>query len=319
VFRYISKEEVELLGYALYDADVDNAILTLRKQRATYHPVDRAAQNDDQLRIDFTGTLDGQAFAGGEAANFKLVLGSGAMLPDFEAALIGMKAGESKPLDMTFPADYYDKNVAGKQVNFAIVLHSVEAPNLPDLDAALARSLGVSDGDLGTFRSEVRNNLKHEADRRLKIRNKENAMDLLLKVTQIEVPRALLDMEIQQLIQQALSDMRANGVNLPQGASLSPDPFVERGQRRVRLGLILSELIRQKNIRAEPDQVRALVVDFAQSFESPEEVVKWHYSDPANLRDAEVMALEDNVVEWVMATVKVTERKVKFAELMVNN
>ncbi|MGO8753631.1 MAG: trigger factor [Gallionellaceae bacterium] len=319
VFGDISKEQVERLVYDLDDADVDNAIMTLRKQRAVYQPVDRAAQKEDQVRIDFTGKLDGEAFEGGDARNFKVILGAGSMLPDFESAIIGMKAGESKSFDMTFPDDYYGKNVAGKQVNFTVTLHAVEAPILPELDAEFIKSLGVPEGDLEKFRAEVLTNLKREADRRLKVRNKQSAMDLLLKVTQIDVPRALLDMEVQQMMQQAMDEMRTSGVKIPKGASLSPDAFVDRAQRRVRLGLILAELIRQNNLKAEPDQIRTLVEDYAQSFEDPEEVVKWHYGDPSRLRDAEIMALEDNVVVWVMGTVKVTDRHVKFSELMVNN
>lgn len=318
VFGDISKEEVVRLVYELDDADVDSAILTLRKQRAVYQPVDRAAQKEDQLRIDFSGKLDGEIFEGGEARNFKAILGAGSLLPDFESALVGMKAGESKSFDMTFPEDYHGKQVAGKQVNFTVTVNSVEAPILPDLDTEFIKSLGIADGDMEKFRTEVRDNLKREADRRLKLRNKENAMDLLLKVTQIDVPRSLLDMEVQQMMQQAMDEMRANGVKIPQGTSLSPDAFTDRALRRVRLGLILAELIRQNNLKAEPDQVRALVEDYAQGFEHPEEVVKWHYSDPSRLRDAEIMALEDNVVVWVMDTVRVTDRQVEFGELMVN-
>jgi len=319
VFGDLSQEQIECLVYELDDADVETAIMTLRKQRAVYEPVARPAQPEDQVRIDFVGKLDGEVFAGGEARDFRMVLGSGNMLPDFEAGINGMKAGESKSFDMTFPENYHDRNVAGKSVNFTVTMHAVEAPILPEMNAELARSFGVTDGDLEKFRAEVRDNLRHEADRRLKMRNKETAMDLLVRVTQIDVPRALLDMEVQQMMQQAMGEMRANGVNVPQGATLSPDVFVDRAQRRVRLGLILSELIRQKNLRAEPGQIRALVEDFARSYERPEEVVKWHYSDPARLRDAEVLALEDNVVAWVMDTVQVTDRRMKFGELMVNN
>jgi trigger factor len=319
VFGDIANEQAERLVCELGDADVDSAILTLRRQRAAYRPVERPAQNDDQVRIDFTGKHDGEVFEGGEARNYKVVLGAGSMLADFESAIIGMKAGESKSFDLTFPQDYHGRNVAGKQVNFTVTVHAVEEPILPELNAEFAKSLGVADGNLDKFREEVSDNLKREAARRLKLRNKENAMDLLLKVTQIEVPRALLDLEVQQMMQQATDEMQANGVKLPKGASISPDVFVDRALRRVRLGLILAELIRQNDLKAEADQVRALVEDYAQSFEFPDEVVKWHYSDPTRLRDAEIMALEDKVVDWVMGTVKVTDRQVEFGELMVNN
>jgi trigger factor len=195
----------------------------------------------------------------------------------------------------------------------------VEAPRLPEVDTEFARSMGVKDGDVDKFRKEIRENLEREVERRLKVRNKDNAMDLLLKVAQLEVPRSLLDMEVQQLMQQAMQDMQERGVKIPQGASLPPDLFADRAQRRVKLGLILAEMIRQHDLSAKPEQVKALVQDYAQSFEYPEEVVKWHYSDPSRLREAEIMALEDNVVALVMSVAKVVDRAMEFDELMGND
>lgn len=314
----LGNEDIERLTYELDDADVDDAIRTLQLQRATFEPVARPAQKDDRARIDFTGKLNGEVFEGGQASNFQFTVGAGSMLPEFEAAVPGMNIGETKSFDLTFPEDYHGKDVAGKKVTFEVTLNALEAPVLPELDAAFIKTLGVKEGDMEKFRSEIRDNLKREAERRLKIKNKESAMDLLLRVTQIEVPKSLLDMEIQQMIDQAMEDMQSRGIKIPKGSSLDPDSFTEHALRRVRLGLMLAELIRQRNLAADPDQVRALVEDFAQSFEDPDEVVKWHYSDPARLREAEVMALEDKVVDWVMESARVSERKVKFNELMGN-
>ena len=312
----VAAENVERVTYALSDADIENTIITLRKQRAVYELVERAAQNDDQARIDFSGKLGGAAFDGGEAKDFKVVLGQGRMLPDFERAIVGMKAGETKSFDMTFPENYHGKDVAGKQVTFSITLHAVEAPRLPELDAELAKSLGIEDGDVSKLKAEIRDNLVRETERRLKAQNKNNVMDVLLKVCQLEIPKALLDSEVQNLMGQAMRDMQERGVKIPQGMSLPPDLFVERAQKRVKLGLILAELVKRHGLGAKPEQIKALVQDYAQGFEHPEEVVKWHYSDSSRLQEAEAMVLEENVVTWVMGAAKVNERAMEFNELM---
>jgi trigger factor len=312
----VGAESLERVTYALSDADVDNTISTLRKQRAVFESVDRAAQNDDQVRMDFSGTLGGVLFEGGEAKDFSLVLGQKRMLPEFEEAIIGMKKGETKSFDMTFPENYHGKEVAGKQVTFTITLHSVEAPRLPELNAELAKSLGIEDGDINTLKAEIRENLVRETERRIKARNKNNVMDVLLKVCQLEVPKALLDSEVENLMGQAMQDMRERGMKIPQGMSLPPDLFFEQAQKRVKLGLILADLVKRQNLSAKPEQVKALVQDYAQSFERPEEVVKWHYGDPSRLKEVEAMVLEENVVTWVMSTAKVSERALEFNELM---
>ena len=309
-------ESLERATYVLSDADIDNTITTLRKQRAVFELTDRAAQDEDQVRIDFTGKLNGEVFDGGEARNFAVVLGLGRLLPDFEAAIIGMKAGETKSFDMTFPENYHGKEVAGKQVTFTVTLHAVEAPHLPELDANFAKSLDIEDGDITKLKAEIRDNLLREVERRLKARNKNNVLDLLLKIGQLEAPKALVDSEVQNLIQQSMHDMRERGVKIPQGASLPPELFADRAQRRVKLGLIMSELVKRQDLEAKPEQIKALVQDHAQSFEHPEEVVKWHYSDPSRLQELENMVLEDNVVAWVMSVAKVTDKAMEFNELM---
>jgi len=312
----VSAENLERVTYALSDADIDNTITTLRKQRAVYETTDRAAQNDDQVRIDFSGTLDGVAFEGGEAKDFSVVLGLGRMLADFENAIVGMKTGETKSFDMTFPETYHGKDVAGKQVTFTITLHAVEAPRLPELDAELARSLGVKDGDVAKLKAEIRDNLTRETERRIKARNKNSVMDMLLKVCQLELPKALLDSETQNLMEQAKHDMQERGMKIPQGMTLPPELFVEQAQKRVKLGLILSELVKRHDLGAKPEQVKSLVKDYAQSFEHPEEVVKWHYSDPSRLREAEAMVLEENLVAWAMSVAKVSDKAMDFNDLM---
>jgi trigger factor len=307
------------VSYTLSDADVDNTIDTLRKQRTTYVAADRAAQNDDQVKIDFRGTLDGVVFSGGEAQDYPFVLGQGRMLPDFESAVLGLKAGESKSFDMTFPADYHGKDVAGKQVTFAITVNVVEAPVLPEVDAEFAKSLGVTSGDVAELKAEIRTNLDREIQRRLKVRNKEAAMDALLNIGELEVPKTMLDWEAQNLQHQAMRDMEGRGIKVPKGATLPVELFAERAVKRVKLGVILNVLVEQNGLAAKPEQVQALVQEYAASFEQPEEVVKWYAADPARTQEVENLALEDNVVAYVLKHAKVSDKVIEFKELMESN
>jgi len=315
----ISAESIEQAVYTLSDADVDTTIATLRKQHATFEVADRAAQNGDRVHIDFSGLLEGKIFEGGEARNLAVLLGVGRLLPDFENAIIGMKAGETKSFDMTFPADYQAEKVAGKSATFTIILHKVEEQHLPEIDASFAKLLGIEDGDVDKLKVEIRDNLEREIKRRLMLRNKDSAMATLLKVTQLEIPKALSDAEAQSLMQQALRDMKKRRIELPKGdESLPLELFTERAQKRVKLSLILTELVEKYDLHAKPEQIKALVQDYAQSYDNPEEVVQWHYNDPVRLQDAENLVLEDNVVVWVTDAVKVTEKVMEFNELMEN-
>jgi trigger factor len=315
----ISAESVVREAFVLADADVEKTINTMRKQRAVFTTVDRATQNHDQVRIDFTGTLDGVVFEGGEAKDIKLELGVGRMLPDFEAGIIGAKAGETKSFELTFPADYHGKDVAGKQVTFAVTVHQVEEPILPALDAEFAKSLGITDGDVEKLKVEIRSNLNREAQRRIKVRNKDHAMESLLKVGALEVPKSLVESESQNLMQQSRADMEARGIKLPADMKLPLDLFAERATKRVKLGLILSELVTKHELAATSDQVKALLTEYAESYQSPAEVIRWYTSDPSRLKEIENLALEDNVVAWVMAGAKVTDQTVDFDALMENN
>lgn len=315
----ISGESIDRVSFTLSDADVEETLTTLRKQRAVFKKADRAARNEDQLRIDFSGKLNGVVFEGGEARDFTVVLGSGRMLPDFEKAIVGMKAGETKSFDMTFPADYHGKDVAGKQVTFTITAHVVEEPHLPEVNAEFAKSLGAADGDVEKLKQEIRDNIGREAARRVKGRNKDSAMEVLLKIAQLEVPRALLESEAQNLMQQTLQDMEGRGMKIPKGTQLPADMFFERATRRVKLGLILAELIRKHELSAKPEQVKAMVQEFAQSYEHPEEVVRWYNADPSRIREVENLVLEDNVVDWVLAGARVNDKTATLTELMGSN
>ena len=314
----LSGEGVTRAVFNLADSDVEETIQTLRKQRVEYRATDRVAQNEDQVRIDFAGTLEGVPFEGGSAKDFAVVLGAGRMLPDFENALVGSKAGETKAFDMTFPDDYHGKDVAGKQVTFTLTVHAVEAPHLPAVDAEFVKSMGVADGDVEKFRQEIRENVGREAQRRVKVRNKDGAMELLLKVSQLEAPQALVQGEAQRLMEQTVRDMEGRGMKIPQGLRLPADMFLERAEKRIKLGLILAELVKRHDLQAKPEQVEALVNEYAQSFERPEEVRQWYRADKSRLQEIENLVLEDNVVAWVMAGAKVTEQAAKLNELMEN-
>lgn len=313
----VSGSSVERATLTVGEAEVDKTIDVLRKQRTTYVAAGRAATKGDRLTIDFTGRKDGAEFPGGKAVDFPMMLGAGMMLPDFENALDGMKEGETKTFDVSFPADYQAADLAGHTVQFDAICKKVEGPQLPELDADFARALGVKDGDLAKMRDEVKANLEREVKKRLMARVKNQVMDALLAVNSIEVPKALVDAEAQQMAENALKDMQARGMdakNMPVDASW----FTDQAVRRVKLGLVLAELVKEKALHAKPEQVRAIVDDYAQTFEDPKEVVRWYYSQPQRLAEAEALALENNVVEWMLANAKAVDKAVSFDELMGN-
>jgi trigger factor len=277
--------------------------------------VDRAAAAGDQLVIDFLGSKDGVPFAGGQATDYGFVLGRGAMLADFENAVTGLKAGESKTFDMTFPADYPAAELAGQQVSFDVTVKSVAAPVLPEIDADFARSLGVDDGDVVRMRSEIEANLRREVTKRLRARVKDQVLEALLRVTPIQAPKALVEDEIKRLMDQARQEMEQRGVK-GNDFPVQPEWFVDRAKRRVELGLILAQAIRDNDLKAAADEVRAIVDEAAQSYENPAEVVRWYYGDPQRLAQIEAVAVEAAVVDWVLGRAQVSDAAIAFEELM---
>jgi trigger factor len=296
------------------DKDVDNTIITLQKQRATYDKADRAAQKGDFLVVDFTGKLDGEPFKGGQAENFGMVLGEGRMLPDFEAALMGMSSGEEKTFNLTFPTDY-QAELASKTVQFTATVKVVNAPVYPPVDAAFAQSLGVTDGDIAKMRREIKTNLERELKKRVQSKTKDQVMDALVSVAQLDLPRSLVDMEVGRLQEQAVQDLQSRGMTT-KDLQLPPELFVERAEKRVKLGLILGEVVKQNNLRARPEQIRSVVEEHAESFEDPAQMVRWYYSDTSRLQEVEGMVLEDNVVEWAATSMAVTTVTKEFDEIM---
>jgi trigger factor len=314
----VSSRSVERPQVAVSDAEVDKTIEILRKQRTRFVEAARAAQDGDKVTLDFLGTIDGAPFPGGKAEDFALLLGEGRMLPEFEAAARGTSVGESKTFKLKFPDDYHGKDVAGKEAAFEIKVKAVEKPQLPELDGEFAKALGVADGDLAKMRTEIRANVEREVKKRIEARVKHQALDALLDATPLELPRSLIEMESQELLQRAAADLQARGVKLDQ-VPLNPATFEVTAKRRVALGLIINELTNTENLKPKPAEVRALVEQEAQSYESPAEVVKWFYMQPQRLSEMEAAALEANVVKWVLSKAKVVDKDIPFDELMGAN
>jgi len=297
------------------DAAVDRTIEILRKQRTRFVPASRPARDADRLTVDFEGTIAGQAFDGGKAESFVFPLGEGRMLPEFEAAARGMSPGEAKTFAVRFPDNYHGKDVAGKEASFEMKVKSVEEPQLPALDAEFAKQLGVADGDLAKMRAEIRANVEREVRKRVDARIKGQALQALLDAAPMELPKSLVEMETQQLVERAAADLQARGVK-PGQLPINPASFEGAAKRRVALGLIIAELARAENLQPKPGEVRAIVEQEAQSYESPAEVVKWFYMQPQRLSEMEGVALEANVVKWVLSKAKAVDKPVSFDELM---
>ncbi len=308
--------EVERSVLEVGDAELNSTLDVLRKQRVKYEPVDRAAAKGDRVSIDFLGKKDGVPFQGGEASDYPFVLGEGAMLADFENAVSGLKAGESKTFEMTFPADYQAKDLAGQLVSFEVTAKEVREAILPEIDAEFAKALGVEDGDVDKMRAEIETNLKREVKKRLQSKVKDQVMDALLRTNPIDVPNALVEMEIQRLMQSAREDMEQRGGVKMKDFPMQREWFVEQAKRRVSLGLILSEVVKVNELHAKADQVKAIVEEAAQSYEHPEEVIRWYYAQPQRLSEIEGVAIEDNVVAWALSSAKVVDKTVAFDELM---
>jgi trigger factor len=311
----LSGAEVERPVLEVSAAEVDKTLEILRRQRVRYVDADRAAVRGDRVVIDFSGKKDGTPFEGGQGSNYPFVLGKGMMLPAFEEAVEGMRTGETKTFDLTFPEDYFARDMASQTVQFELHVRQVMAPVLPEIDAEFARALGIADGDLGKMRVEVESNLKREVKKRIKARLRDQAMHALLAANPIPVPNALVELEVRRLMEDTRRDLEARGMQAKHFPA-RPEWFAEQAKQRVTLGLIFAELIKSEDLRARPEQVRSMVEDLAQTYEKPEEVVQWYYAQPGRLADMENQAVENNVVEWVLSKVRVVDKTITFDELM---
>ena len=297
------------------DADVDRTIDALRRQHATWREATEGAADGDRVLVDFTGTIDGVEFPGGQARDFTITIGEGRMLPEFEAAVQGMKVGERKNFDMTFPQDYHGKEVAGKTATFDLTAKKVSTPTLPPLDEAFAKSFGVASGSIGELRNEIAQNLELELARKVESVIKEQAIAALRAKATFVPPRSLIEAESAHLAQRMVENLRQQGMK-PEDMKLTPEMFGQEAEDRVVIGLVLGDLVRNHGLAAPREQVKSRVEALAQTYEQPEAVVRWHYEKPERLVEFETAAVERNVVDWVLTRARVVDRPTSFEALM---
>ncbi len=302
--------EIERLQADVADSDVDNMLDILRKQNTSFENVDRAAENGDQLNIDFVGKLDGEAFAGGSAKGTALVLGSGRMIPGFEDALVGVKAGEERVITPTFPADYQNLDLAGKTAEFTVTVNSVAAPKLPELNDAFFALFGIKEGGLEGFRTEVRKNMERELRQAIKSKVKNQVMEALLASNPVEVPKALISNEIDRLRAQAVQQFGSN----IKADQLPAELFEEQAKRRVLLGLVVAEVVKQFELKPDEARVREMIQEMASAYQEPEQVVSWYYKNDQQLGEVRSVVLEEQVVDTVLQKAKVTDKQVSYEE-----
>lgn len=311
----LSALEIEKVVAEVGDKEVDNTIEILRKQRTRYNRVEREAQNGDRVIIDFEGKIDGVAFDGGSSKNYPFVLGQGQMLPEFENGVLGLKEGESKDVEVSFPADYHGKDVAGKTAVFTITVHNVAAAELPEVDEQFAKALGIADGDVAKMREEVKKNVGREVKRRVAAQNTDAVMKALREAHSFALPQTFVKDEAQRLAEEMKQNFAQQGLDTA-SFNLPADMFIERAEERVALGLLLPVIIEQNNLKATEEQIKTLVAEFADSYEDPQEVIDWYFADPSRLAGVTNLAVEANVVDFVLSKAKVTEKTVSFDEVM---
>jgi trigger factor len=309
---------VEKLTAEVDDAAIEKTLDILRKQRRTFaqRAADEAAVDGDRVTVDFEGKIDGEAFAGGKAEGFQFLVGEGQMLKEFEDAVRGMKAGESKTFPLAFPEDYHGKDVAGKTADFLVTVNKLEAANLPEVNEALVKSLGIADGSVEALRADIKKNLEREVKFRLQARNKQAVMDALVSVAELDLPKASVQAEVARLMEGARADLKQRGIKDADKAEIPEDIFLPQAERRVRLGLVVAELVKTNKLEATPEQLKAHVDELAASYEKPEEVVRWYFGDRQRLAEVEAVVIENNVTEFVLGKAKVSDKAVSFEELM---
>lgn len=314
----LSAAEVERVSTEVTDAAIDKTLAILRKQRRTFQqrPAGEGAVDDDRVTIDFEGKIDGVPFEGGKATDFQFILGEGRMLEAFEKAVRGMKSGESKTFPLQFPEDYQGKDVAGKEADFLVTLKKIEAQHLPEVDDAFAKSLGIADASVQGLRGDIKKNLEREVKFRVIARNKASVMDALVKASELDLPKALVDNEVERLVANARADLKQRGIKDADSAPIPAELFQEQGQKRVRLGLVVAELVRGNKLQATPEQIKAHIEEMAQSYEKPEEVTRWYFGDNQRLAEVEAVVIENNVTDYVLSKAKVEDKQLPFDELM---
>ena len=317
----LSGAAVEKISAEVDDSAIDKTLEILRKQRRSFaqRAQDAAAQTGDRATVDFEGKIDGEAFEGGKAEDFQFILGDGQMLKEFEDATSGMQLGQSKTFQLAFPADYHGKDVAGKTADFMVTIKKIEAAHLPEVNEALARSLGIADATIEGLRADIRKNLEREVKFRLLSRNKQAVMDALVAKAELDLPNASIQSEIGRLLEGARADLKKRGVKDADKAPIPDDVFRPQAERRVRLGLVVAELVRANSLQARPEQLKAHIEELASSYEKPADVLRWYYGDNQRMAEVEAIVIENNVTEFVLSKTQVTEKSVSFDELMAQN
>lgn len=314
----LAQVTIDKLKADVTDEAIDKTVEILRKQRRTYaqRSLDSAAETDDRVTVDFEGKIDGEPFDGGRAQDFQFAVGEGQMLQEFEAAVKGMKVGESKTFPLAFPADYQGREVAGKTADFMVTLKKLEASHLPEVTDELAKSLGAVDATVEGLRADIRGNLEREVKFRLLGRNKQAALDALVDNAELDLPNSIVQAELDRMVQGAREELKQRGIKDADKAPIPEDVFKPQAERRVRMGLVVSELVRQHGLQATPDQIKAHVEELSASYEKPIEVQRWYYSDNRRMAEVEGIVIEQNVTNYVFSLVKVNEKAISFDELM---
>jgi len=314
----LSVAEIESASAEVTEEAIDRTVEILRKQRRTFaqRPAGEGALETDRVTIDFEGKIDGETFAGGKAEAFQFIIGEGQMLEQFDKAVRGMKVGESKTFPLQFPADYHGQDVAGKEADFRVSVTKIEAQKLPEVDEAFAKTLGIEDATVQGLRDSVKKNLEREVRMRVLARNKAAVMDALIAASTLELPKALVSNELERLMASAREDLKKRGIKDAETAPLPQELFQNQAERRVRLGLVVAELVRANNLQAKPEQLQAHIEEMSQSYEKPAEVMRWYLSDRSRMAEVEALVIEKNVTEFVLSRAKVTPKTMAFDELM---
>ena len=317
----LTTAEVEKLTAEVSDPAIDKTLDILRKQRRTFaqRAIDAPAQDGDRVTVDFEGKIDGEVFSGGKAEDYQFIVGDGQMLKEFEDATRGMKSGESKTFPLAFPAEYHGKDVAGKTADFLLTIKKIEAAHLPEVNDALAKSLGIADATVAGLRADIKKNLDREVKARLLAKNKQAVMDALVSKAELDLPKASVQAELERMIAGARADLKQRGIKDAENTPIPEDIFRPQAERRVRLGLVVAELVRANALHAKSEQVSGHIEELAASYEKPMDVIRWYGSDKNRMAEVEAIVIENNVTEFVLSKAKVTEKATTFDELMAQN
>ncbi len=314
----LSTAEVEKITANVGEEAIDKTLDILRKQRRTFsqRAMEAAAADGDRVTVDFEGKIEGETFEGGKAEDFQFLVGEGQMLKEFEDAVRGMKSGDSRTFPLSFPADYHGNNVAGKQADFMVTVKQIEASHLPEVNEQLAKSLGIAEATVDGLRADIKRNLEREVKFRVLARNKTAVMDALIANAELDLPKSSVQSEVNRMIEGARADLKQRGIKDADKAPIPEEVFRPQAERRVRLGLVVAELVRANDLRAVPEQIKAHIDELAASYEKPADVVRWYFSDNSRLADVEAIVIENNVTDFVLGKAKVNDKSVSFDELM---